>query len=292
MRAGLIISIAFLLIVGDDVKAQWLGSSSAYRGPKTLAHWTGAPESDEPEEANPRIITDRPHVAEATTTVGLGRLQVENGYTYFFDDEDGTQTATHSYPETLLRLGVFREWFELRFQYNFFTENTAAAGARTSLTGGDDIYLGAKVALTEQYGILPEFTVFPQMRVPVGHPNFTAGEVLPGVNFAYSWMLTKKLELEANTQVNRRRDDGLNHFYTEILQTINFEYDLCERLMLFNEFILQMPCGAVVQPCQYYEHAGFHYFFLPNFQLDIHAAVGLNRAADDFFGGTGLSWRW
>ncbi|MBA4020662.1 MAG: hypothetical protein C0483_26175, partial [Pirellula sp.] len=260
--------------------------------PKTLLEWADAPEEEEPEEANPRIVTDRPHFAEATSTVGLGRVQVETGYTYFGDDESGTKIQRHSFPETLLRLGILREWFEFRLGYNYFVENTNTGGIRTRLSGSDDIYLGAKVALVKQSGILPEFTIFPQMRVPTGHPNFTSGQVLPGVNFAYCWMLTEKLELEANTQVNRRGDDGIDHYYTEIFQTFNFEYDLHEKVMLFNEFVLVSPNGALAASCQYYEHAGIHFFLLPNVQIDFHAGVALNRAADDFFGGSGFCFRW
>lgn len=104
-------------------------------------------------------------------------------------------------------------------------------------------------------------------------------------------MITEKLELEANTQVNRRIDDGVDHFYTEIFQTFNFEYDLCEKIMLFNEFVLISPNGALTTSCQYYEHVGVHFFLMPNVQLDFHGAVGLNEHADDFFGGTGFSFR-
>ena len=88
------------------------------------------------------------------------------------------------------------------------------------------------------------------------------------------------------------RDDGIDHFYSEYFQTINFEYDLCERIMLFNEFILVSPSGSLAAGCQYYEHAGIHLFLMPNLQLDFHAAVGLNQYSDDFLGGSGLSWRW
>jgi hypothetical protein len=262
------------------------------RGPKTLMHWSGVEQPEEEEEANPRIITDRPHFAEAATTVGLGRVQIETGYTYFLDDNSGTEVTTHSYPETLLRLGVFREWFELRFAYNYLVEETVTTATRTRNRGFDDIYLGAKVALTKQAGYLPELTIFPQMKVPTGASAYTSSQVLPGMNFVYAWMLTEKLELEANTQVNRRRDDAFDHYYSEIFQTFNFEYDLCQKLMLFNEFVLVWPNGALSAQTQYYEHCGLHYFIMPNLQIDLHAGVGLNQAADNFFGGTGLSWRW
>ncbi len=262
------------------------------RGPKTLLQWSNSVESEGPEEENLRIITDRPHFAEAASLVGLGRVQVETGYSYFREANSGTTVQKHSFPEPLFRIGMFQEWFEFRFAYNYLIEETVDLTGRNVLRGSDDIYIGAKIALTEQSGILPEFTIFPQMRVPSGHPNFTAGEVLPGMNFAYAWMITEKLELEVNTVLNRRRDDGLDHYYVELFQPINFEYNLHEKLMVFNEFILISPVGALNASCQYYQHAGFHFFILPNLQLDIHVGVGLNRAADDFFGGNGLSWRW
>lgn len=261
------------------------------RGPKTLLQWSNAP-SHAAEEANPRIITDRPHFAEAASLVGLGRVQVETGYTYFRDKEEGTTVERHSFPETLLRAGLFREWFEFRLGSNYFIEEASTGAGRNRLSGSDDLYLGAKIALAEQAGILPELTIFPQMRVPTGHRNFTSGEVLPGTNFAYAWMITEKLELEANTNVNRRRDDMLDHYYVEVFQTFNFEYDLCERVMLFNEFVLISPAGALEARCQYYEHAGIHFFLRPNVQIDFHGGVALNRGADDFFGGSGFCWRW
>lgn len=266
------------------------------RGPKTLLSWSNANEEDEGEGEEEvyegRIITDRPHVAEAASLVGLGRIQIETGYTYFLDRSGGTQVQTHSFPEPLFRIGMFREWFEFRFAYNYLIEQTNDFRGRTVQSGSDDIYVGAKVALAEQSGIFPQLTIFPQMRVPSGSPAFTSRQVLPGMNFAYAWEITKHLELECNTQVNRRRDDDIDHFYVQILQTINFEFSINQKVMVFHEFILVEPCGALAALPEYYVHPGLHYFIRPNLQLDFHAAVGLNRNAANFFGGSGLSWRW
>ena len=62
--------------------------------------------------------------------------------------------------------------------------------------------------------------------------------------------------------------------------------------MVFNEFVVFSPVGSLAANVEWYTHPGLHYFIMPNLQLDFHAAVGLNRAADDLFGGSGLSWRW
>ncbi|MBL8826495.1 MAG: transporter [Planctomycetaceae bacterium] len=290
------ITLALDIFVVAEVDAQpFFGPRDLQpTGPKTLLAWQNA-ESEE-EEGEPdvveRIITDRPHIAEAASLVGLGRVQVETGYTFFLDHSGGSQVQTHSFPEPLFRIGLFREWFEFRLQYNYLIESTTGAAGSGLRRGSDDLYVGAKIALAEQSGMLPEFTIFPQMRVPVGHQAYSANAVLPGMNFAYAWMVTDKLEIEANTQVNKRRDDGIDHFYTEILQTVNFEYDLHEKVMVFNEFVLFSPVGAELANVEWYIHPGLHYFIMPNLQVDFHAGLGLNAAADDFFGGSGLSWRW
>jgi hypothetical protein len=268
----------------------------AARGPRKLLEWSGHPDDDASagEEGlyGDRIVTDRPHIAEAASTVGLGRVQVETGYTYYSDTAGGTRVQTQSFPEPLFRIGLFREWFEFRVQYNYLHEQTDTATTRSVVQGSDDLYLGAKLGLVEQSGLLPELTIFPQMRVPTGSPGFNAEEVLPGMNFVYAWRVGERLEIECNTNVNKRRDPNLGGFYTEYLQTFNFEYDLIEQIMLFNEFVIFSPVGSQAVPGQAYSHAGLHYFVLPNLQIDVHAAVGLNEAADDFFGGSGVSARW
>lgn len=239
-----------------------------------------------------RIVTDRPHLAEAASTVGLGRVQVETGYTYYLDHFAGTTSQLHSFPETLVRAGLFQEWFEFRVQYNSFAESASGSAGRFNAVGSDDLYLGAKVALAAQAGILPELTIFPQMKVPTGSPAYSADEVLPGMNFVYAWRVGERTEIECNTNVNRRRNPDAPGYYTEYLQTFNFEYDVGPRVMLFNEFVIFAQAGGVGVPQQAYSHGGLHWFLLPNLQLDIHAAVGLNEAAADFFGGSGISWRW
>jgi hypothetical protein len=288
--------VAVAILLSSPSRALgFMPDETASRGPRKLLAWQGSvddPNAGEEGLYGDRIITDRPHLAEAASTVGLGRVQVETGYTYFTDGSGGTSTQTQSFPEPLFRIGLFREWFEFRLQYNYFHEQTDTATTRTVLQGSDDLYVGAKIGLVEQAGILPELTIFPQMRTPTGGPAFTAGEVLPGMNFVYAWRVTERFEIECNTNVNRRRNPGLDHFYTEYLQTFNFEYDLMEQVMLFNEFVIFSPVGGINVPGQAYSHGGLHYFLLPNLQIDVHAAVGLNGAADDFFGGSGVSCRW
>src|SRR5262249_56492641 len=90
-----------------------------------------------------RLDPDRPHLPEASTTVGLGRAMLESGYTF---TKKGSSFSQHSYPEALLRTGVFADWFELRIGQNFVNQRQTEDGMTTSANGAQDLYLGMKLA--------------------------------------------------------------------------------------------------------------------------------------------------
>jgi len=265
-------------------------SAHSFRHEKTLLRWPGQPTA-EPGRSE-TIVTDRPHVSEASSLVGLGTYQLESGYSYFHDSNAGVTSEGRSFGEPLLRLGVFAEWFELRLADSYLMERTRdPVNGNERIRGFDDLYLGAKLGLTQQDGYLPEMAIFPQMRLPIGHDGFTSGEVLPGYLFAYSWAINDWLELECNNQANRRIDE-VDHTYVELIQTANFEVTLTDRLGSFYEFLLFTPNGAIAQPTEYYFHTGFVYLITPNVQFDTHVGFGLNDAAADLaFTGVGLSFR-
>jgi hypothetical protein len=61
---------------------------SALRYRKTLLSWNTNVEPREDDDN--RLVTDRPHISEASSLVGLGRVQLETGYSYFRDANAGT----------------------------------------------------------------------------------------------------------------------------------------------------------------------------------------------------------
>lgn len=149
----------------------------------TLFQWSyGTSFSGGPDLEAP-LVTDRPDFTEASSTVGRGIAQLEAGYTYFSDDDGTTTTESHSYPEALLRYGILAEWLELRVAWGYSEEDDGLI----SPEGGEDLYLGLKLGLTPQEGILPEMALIPQMTVPTGASSLTADEVLPGLNWIYGW---------------------------------------------------------------------------------------------------------
>lgn len=300
------------MLLGVSVSTGCANLPEAGGGLKTLLAWSqtakGSEKADAPvgdgtaepkaEEQSPTgekvepLVTDRPDFTEASSTVGRGRVQLEAGYTYVRDRSTGV--TSHSYPEALLRIGVFADWFEFRVGQNFGTARTGSPDGVFSAGGAEDLYLGIKLGLTEQSGVLPEVALVVQSQVPTGHRSLTAGSVLPGANLLYGWdVIEDRLTIAGSSQANRAIDDT-THGYIEFAQSFTAGYTLTERLGAYTEWFAFCPAGAVapgVGP-QHYLNGGFTYRFNPNLQFDVRAGFGLNRRADDFFAGSGFAVRY
>lgn len=256
----------------------------------TLMQWSygtsfkgGAP-LDEP------LVTDRPDFTEASTTVGRGVNQVEFGYTYVHDNDGTTSTDSHTYPEVLWRRGILAEWLELRLAWTYGEGRTNTAGTVTNEADSEDLYLGFKIALTPQECWLPEMAILPQMTIPLGGP-FSDEEVLPGLNWLYSWELNENWSLAGSTQGNRALDDTTNNSYLQLAQSVALGASLTDELGVYAEWYAFLPHSADTDQSEHYLNGGFAYLLSNDIQFDIRAGVGLNGDADDYFLGTGLSVR-
>ncbi len=261
--------------------------------PRTLFEWAigGKEEDNGAEEPPRRLEPDRPHFPEAASTVGLGRVVLESGYTF---NSLGGDFHSHSYPEMNLRIGLFAEWFELRIQQNFLSVAETESGVRTRDSGAADLSLGFKLALTEQKKYLPETAVIVQMTVPTGASAFTNDAVLFGVNYDFAWELVKdKLSLEGVISGNGTRDD-VGHRFVLMATGLSAVYNVTHNLELFSEWYGLYPAGAVgpLTGPQHYAVSGLVYYFTDNFLIDARAGVGLNEHATDYLLGAGFAVRY
>ncbi len=264
------------------------------RGPQKFLSWNyyGSATDEDSTELGP-IVTDRPDFTESPATVGYGVVQLETGYTYTYDSDSSGSTRSHSFPQSLFRIGMLAEWFELRIDWNYADNrvNNFGGGIDT-ISGGEDLGIGCKFALTEQECILPETGLILQMSVPTGERELSANRVLPGVGYLYGWELNEKVSLGGETQLNLSVDDESNGTYTEFAQSLTSGYGWTENLHSFFEWYVLAPSGADTNHNQHYIDGGFTYLINDNIQWDISAGLGLNDAADDYFIGSGLSIRW
>jgi hypothetical protein len=259
---------------------------------KTLMQWSygtsfeGGPDVYEP------LVTDRPDFTESSVTVGRRVAQLETGYTFTFDSDGGDSTTNHSFPESLLRIGMIAEWFEFRVDWNYAVEQSDIGGVEDTIDGAEDLGLGIKLALTPQECLLPETAIILQMTVPSGSSDFTADEVLPGFNYLYGWDINEEWSTGASTALNSQVDDITLDSFMEFSQSWTVGHPWSEQVGSYAEWFCIVPTSADTNRPEHYFNGGFTVLFNNDLQWDIRAGVGLNEAADDFFAGSGVSYRY
>jgi len=278
-------------LLTEALSESHLGFPDHDNGPGTLLSWrygegnTGGPNRDAP------LVTDRPDFTEASTTVGRGVLQLEFGYTFTMDDERTESSRSHSAGEPLIRWGIGADWLELRLALFPVSERTNDGSGWRTTGGTEDLYIGSKIALTAQECHFPETAIILQSTLPTGSGGLTNDDTLPGINFLYAWELNEDVMIGGSTQANRAIDDGTGEPFLEIAQSTTMALGLSDDLSMFTEWFAFFPNGADTAEVEHYFNGGFAILLNNDVQFDIRAGYGMNRAADDFFAGAGLSVR-
>lgn len=265
-------------MVGEGANAPW--RRTLLRWSSDAAEQGGPPDWDEP------LASDRPDFTEASSTVGRGVRQLEMGYTYFGDDDGGHHLVSQSYPEMLLRVGVFADWLELRVAWSLASQTQALSGIGGTAHGSEDVYVGMKLGLTPQQGWLPEMALMPQMTVPVGGV-FSAGRVLPGLNWLYGWDLSEQWSLGGSTQYNVSVDEFTDRVHGEFAQSLTVGRSLTESVSFYGEWFMLTPIGAETEGTEHYLDGGFTFRWSNDLQFDVRAGLGLSEASTNFFTGLG-----
>jgi hypothetical protein len=143
----------------------------------------------------------------------------------------------------------------------------------TSADGAQDLYVGTKLALTEQKGVLPAVAVIPQMTLPTGSRAVTAGKILPGLNIDCGWELIKNFfGIELLIANNLVTDDvgGTRHEFSTGLTSVVQVTKRLEAFVEWDAFYTFAGAGSV-GPRHY--AVGGVYFITPNFEVDVRVGV-------------------
>lgn len=238
------------------------------------------------------LESDRPNFTDSPATVGRDVLQFEGGYQYTRGIAGDRTHSANDLPELLIRYGV-AERLELRVAWDpgfvFDRQFDPVAGRTIFDNGGSDMELGFKYALSKQDHWRPESGVITSITAPSGDAVQTSGQVDTHVNYVYSWKLDKKFTLSGSTGGLWTAASGDS--YTRLSQSVDLDYEVTDKLHLFNEWYAFFRDGFSDDRPQHYYDTGFTYLVTPNFQLDWRAGIGLNDASDRFFTGCGVTVR-
>ncbi len=235
--------------------------------------------------------TDRPDFTEGTLTVEAGHIQVEAGYTYVTDSDEGVDLDSHALPEFLLRAGL-AEHTELRlFWEGYINEDSDVDGIGSDTSGGvSDLSIGFKHTMGYQDGIIPEHGIIVELGVPLGNDEFTNDKVQPIIKFLWAYELNEELSIAGNLNFDFPVVD--DERFLELSNAVSAAYSLTDELGAYLEYFGFYPDDTDVDTTtQHFVNGGFTYLLNADVQFDLRAGFGLNDAASDFFSGVGITFR-
>jgi hypothetical protein len=211
------------------------------------------------------ISTDRPAVAESSTVVPKGSLQVENGFQITSDQGQSTLDG----PETELRFCVGNNT-ELRLSVPDYYHD--------AVTGFGDLAIGIKQQLGPTAGF--DVSIIAFLSLPTGAAGISSHGYDPGLQLPWSRKLSTNWTAAGQLALYARNLTGQSTFL--------LDRQITSPMDAFIEYAGEF---AERGGPQHLLHLGVAYKITPHNQLDVHYGIGLSSAEVNHFIGIGYSFR-
>jgi hypothetical protein len=244
-----------------------------------------------------RIETERHDFTQSAVTVGRGVVQLESGYSFFYNDSGEEVETSHTFPEMMLRVGLSED-IEFRVRWNhvwqFIDESPDGIGA-------EDLRYSLKFQMTRQpcCGVIPTSALELRGTTPTGGEAFTTEQAEFGLDYIYQWEIAEGVTVAGSTGygTNGFGDFGLvpeepaEEHFNFWSQSAVMGFDLTESNTMYAEWYGIFSGGLEDEFVISVFNVGIDHYVTNNFVLDWRAGVGLSDDADDFFTGIGGGYR-
>ncbi len=232
----------------------------------------------------PPISTDRPSFSTSTSIAPESHFVLESGVTATVHDRDADENRRLTLPELAVRWGVAEDRLEAQASWNGWSRDGAGASAESGIS---DLTIGLKWRLTEQSRWVPRLVLVPLLTLGLGDPDFSSQEPDPALRLAWSTILASGLTVGGNANVAWISDAAGR--MAQIQGSVYAAWAVWERTTCFAEYFLLGPMARDAGSADSVD-AGLLHLLSRRVQADLRAGIGLDREADDFFVGAGLSF--
>lgn len=221
------------------------------------------------------MITDRPDATESPNTIPLKSVQIETGGLYVSNKDHGVKTELFNYNNTLVRYGLFKN-FELRLAWAISDtkESIDNQDSKVIASGFAPLVLGAKVAIVEEKGLLPDIGLMIHMALPfLASEDYKPETTSVSFRFAFAHTLNEKSSISYNLGA-RWGDDSPEAAY---IYTLSYGYSITDKLGAYAELYGNIPENS---RSNHSWDAGLTYLIKHNLQLDATVGSGLSENQD------------
>ena len=228
-------------------------------------------------QINEPIQADRPDQTETPAIVPRGMFQVETGFTFQKNDEI---SKTNTLPTVLWKYGV-NENFELRLITEFISEKIG----KNTQDGLVPIYIGFKVKLDEEKGIVPKTSFIAHIGLPnAASAKYKTNFYAPEFRFVMQHTLSNKFSLSYNLGAEW---DGFSAEPT-FIYTLTSGYSVSKKIGLYIETFGFAPQK---NKANHNFDGGITYLINNNFMLDLSSGFGITKNAPKNYFAFGFSFR-
>ena len=228
------------------------------------------------------ISTDRPSFSVGPGTIPKGRVQFETGYTFSFENAH-SNVKTHTFPETLIRLGL-TDILELRVEW----PNLTFIDNGTKVDGLRDLGLGFKVQVFQQRGLRPRLSFAGRLSIPTGDEDLSSDRLDPEWRTILTYALNERVGLFGNVNIGAPTSQGKR--FVQVSSSLGLSATIRESVSAFIEYFGYYPVDVAAGSAHFLQ-TGVVYLLTYHLQLDARVGAGLNRGTDDLLTGAGISWR-
>lgn len=231
------------------------------------------------------ISTDRPGMADTPLLIRKNALQVESGFNYEFNNDNGKKNNSLTYNSTQIRYGISDHFeFRLLSEYIKVTDRPSHNDAVSIIQGINSLSLGSKILITDEQGFIPAVSFLATINLPYfGNKDLKPRFLAPGFRFMAQHSITEKLSFGYNLgAIWDGNEPGSTGLYT-----VGLDYSLSDKTTVFIE-----NYGFVAKIGQNHHgtNGGICYLIKNNIQFDISAGLGITDKSPDGFFNFGLSW--
>lgn len=238
-----------------------------------------------PQETG-EISTDRPDQTESPDIVPLKFIQFEGGIGYEKGgkNESGLTINNYSFPDLLIRYGVFKI-MELRLHTQYVFEKNTSTGNTNNDNGILPVELHSKIKLFNGKEAIPATAVLLIFEIPgMASKNFKINHIQPEISFLFKNELSEKLDLSYNLGMSWNTDEKTRTgFYT-----LSLGISPAKKFNFFVESYSFFTKGVVPD---FRIDYGAAYLLKKNMQIDVSSGFGLSDVSPDYFVGAGFSVR-
>ncbi len=238
-------------------------------------------------------LLDRPTVADSACVARPGDLVIEAGYKHQ-TSPDPSFSRSVTYPNSLLRLGLPKNWEIDFFSPNYNRQTTAGSSGTGSgtQTGLGDVTVGAKYEFG-QVGPFVLATDF-KIKVPSGARPFSTGATDVTVNGIFSYSLPHHFGLGGQlgiSALSSRLPNGQIQRYVILLPDLVLTYHLSIPLQFYGE--LYRASTFSTGQSTYSLDGGLLYLIRPWWEVDAEADKLLQGPTDlrSHYFGLGTAFR-